>query len=347
MGCMDIEKFSYHLPKEKVALFPPKNRGDAKLLVLHKNGSLEHKNYADLHQYLSAGDVLVVNNTKVIPTRIMAKTKKGTIRELLLLEKHQLGQQNKGLFRAIYRGKIKKGDKLFVGKTRIKIKNILPGPIACLSCDKNLYNIAQKIGSTPLPPYIKRPPKILDRRRYQTIFAKHPGSSAAPTASLNFTRALEKKIKSKKVKIEYLTLHVGLGTFMPIRTNSIENHKMQSEWFYIPMKTIKAIRKAKQEEKKIIAVGTTVARSLEYSAAKILSSSTDKPIQGEADNFIYPGYNFQVVDILLTNFHAPRSTVLLLAAAFAGWTNLKKAYKEAMKKDYKFLSYGDSMLILP
>jgi S-adenosylmethionine:tRNA ribosyltransferase-isomerase len=182
-----------------------------------------------------------------------------------------------------------------------------------------------------------------DTERYQTVFASTPGSVAAPTASLNFTHELEKKILEKGASIVYLTLHVGLGTFLPIRTGNIEDHVMHSEYFEIPNDTALAIRAAKNSGRKILAVGTTVARTLEYAAEKVMSSSSD--ISGEANIFIYPGYEFKIVNALLTNYHAPKSTVLMLAASFAGWDNLHNAYIEAIKEKYAFLSYGDSMLI--
>jgi S-adenosylmethionine:tRNA ribosyltransferase-isomerase len=204
--------------------------------------------------------------------------------------------------------------------------------------------IASELGHVPLPPYMKRQDSAQDRERYQTEFAKHVGSVAAPTASLNMTKQVLKSLQTKGVKICYLTLHVGLGTFLPIRTEKVEKHAMHSEWFEIPASTLETIRLAKHEGRRVVAVGTTVARSLEFVADKI--AKADSSIQGEADIFIYPGYEFKVVNVLVTNFHAPKSTVLMLTAAFAGWPLLKQAYNHALDNDYRFLSYGDSMLIV-
>ena len=216
----------------------------------------------------------------------------------------------------------------------IVITKILGNGIADVESSVSLSELAQLYGEVPLPPYLHRDASEEDKKRYQTIFAKNMGSAAAPTASLNMTDELLEKLKQKGVIIKYLTLHVGLGTFLPIRSDKIEDHKMHSEWFNIPEDTIAAIKNAER----VVALGTTVARTLEYYA------QTGKT-EGEDDIFIYPGYEFKIVDALLTNFHAPKSTVLMLASAFAGWDNLKNAYNHAIEEKYNFLSYGDSMLI--
>jgi S-adenosylmethionine:tRNA ribosyltransferase-isomerase len=335
---MRLSDFDYQLPDERIAQFPPEIRGQTRLLVLDKQtGVLEHRRYLDLADYLLAGDVVVLNNTKVIKARLIVTNAKGQPRELLLIESH--GQQDPHKRQAIYRGKLQKSEVLKVSTTEIKVEEVLDGGLAEISSPANLLELANKYGNVPLPPYMKRQATKEDQKRYQTVFAKAAGSVAAPTASLNFTPELAKKLQAKGVKIAYLTLHVGLGTFLPIRTDEVEEHTMHSEYFEIPAETVEAIKGAKR----VCAVGTTVARTLEYSADKILK--TTEAISGEADIFMYPGYQFKMVDVLLTNFHAPRSTVLMLTAAFAGWENLQKAYQEALSKDYDFLSYGDSMLI--
>ncbi len=225
------------------------------------------------------------------------------------------------------------------------MEEVLAGGLAKISSKTPLLELAEHAGTVPLPPYMHRTAGKEDIERYQTIFAREPGSVAAPTASLNFTQELESILLKKGVKIAYLTLHVGLGTFLPIRSDDIEQHNMHSEYFEIPEATVTMIQTAKKNKNKVVALGTTVARTLEFTKQPLLHK---KPadITGEADIFIYPGYEFKVVDSLLTNFHAPGTTVLMLAAAFAGWDNLKHAYNEAMNENYAFLSYGDSMLIL-
>ena len=267
-------------------------------------------------------------------SRLFCELPDGRERELVVLEKHGDEPQ-----RVMYRGKMHDGDELFVKSNdatneKVHIKHILGNGIAEVVSDIPLADLAEKYGTVPLPPYLHRDAEESDKKRYQTIWAKNMGSAAAPTASLNMTETLLKKLRQKGVVIKYLTLHVGLGTFLPMRTDNVEDHKMHSEWFYIPEDTIAAIKSAKR----VVALGTTVARTLEY------YGKTGKT-EGEDDIFIYPGFDFKIVDALLTNFHAPKSTVLMLASAFAGWDHLKNAYNHAVDEKYNFLSYGDSMFI--
>ena len=340
---MRVSDFTYDLPEDLIAQHPPKVRGTSRLLVLDKQtGKINHKQYSDFADYVQRGDVVVLNDTKVIKARLIAKNIKGQIRELLLLEDHHNTDFKRR--KALYRGKLRKGELLSVKGTKITVDDVLEGGIANISAQSNLLELAEHEGSVPLPPYMKRQATREDVKRYQTIFAHFPGSVAAPTASLNFTHELELKILAKGAKIVYLTLHVGLGTFLPIRSDDLTDHKMHSEYFEIPADTTSAIRQAKQNKNRIFAVGTTVARTLEYNHSNFSCDSIEN-WNGEADIFIYPGYEFKVVDALLTNFHAPKSTVLMLAAAFAGWDNLHRAYEAAIKEKYAFLSYGDSMLI--
>jgi S-adenosylmethionine:tRNA ribosyltransferase-isomerase len=339
---MKISDYSYELPEELIALVPPKVRGTTRLLVLNRStGTIEHRNYGDVFEYLGPGDVVILNNTKVIKARLLAKNNKGQERELLLLEEHAGSDSHTR--RVMYRGKLHTGEVLAVGKVEVTVEEIHDGGIAVLSSSANLLELASDVGSVPLPPYMHRNANESDTERYQTVFAEKAGSVAAPTASLNFTRELEKKILDRGAVIAYLTLHVGLGTFLPIRADDIEDHVMHSEYFEIPETTVRIIAKAKAEGRKILAVGTTVARTLEFAAAKILNAKG--PVAGEANIFIYPGYEFKLVNMLLTNFHAPKSTVLMLASGFAGWDNLRNAYEVAIEEKYAFLSYGDSMLI--
>lgn len=339
---MKISDYTYDLPEELIADHPPAERGSSRLLVLNRRtGEIDHRHYAELDAFLDAGDVLVLNNTKVIKARLQAVNAKGQARELLLLEEHAGSDPYKR--RAMYRGKLHAGETLQVGDIVIVIDSLDGGGIARISSQTNLLELAERTGKVPLPPYLHRDATAEDTERYQTVFAHTPGSVAAPTASLNFTDELRQKLEAKGVIVVYLTLHVGLGTFLPIRADNIEDHVMHSEYFEIPDVTVAAINAAKSSGKRVVALGTTVTRTLEFAAADITSGK--QGTSGEANIFIYPGYNFKLVDGLLTNFHAPRSTVLMLTAAFAGWDHLKAAYESGIQEKYAFLSYGDSMLI--
>ncbi len=327
---MLVSDFNYDLPEERIAKFPPKERGTSRLLVLNrKTGAIQDSWYRNLDEFLGAGDVLILNDTRVMQSRLFCELPDGRKRELVVLEKHGDEPQ-----RVMYRGKLHDGDMLTVADAEIKVVKILEGGIAEVESAVELAELAEKYGTVPLPPYLHRDATEDDKKRYQTVWAKNMGSAAAPTASLNMTDDLLKRLQEKGVKVCYLTLHVGLGTFLPIRTEEVEGHKMHSEWFSIPEETLKAIKSAQR----VVALGTTVARTLEYYAR------TGKT-EGEDDIFIYPGFEFKIVDALITNYHAPKSTVLMLASAFAGWENLKHAYEHAVAEKYNFLSYGDSMLI--
>ena len=371
---MLVSDFSYDLPEERIAKFPPKERGSTRLLVLDRHtGSLTDSYYRNLDEFLHPGDVLILNDTRVMQSRLFCKLPDGRKRELVVLEKHGDEPQ-----RVMYRGKLRDGDELTVGEHHITIAKILGNGIAEVDSETDLNKLTEECGTVPLPPYLHRDATESDKKRYQTVWAKHMGSAAAPTASLNMTDDLLNRLRDKGVIIKYLTLHVGLGTFLPIRTDKIEDHHMHSEWYSIPEDTLAAIKGIKQyvdsdrntfseggpepgkargsadrpwrwagrtrpEEKvfgrpRVVALGTTVARTLEYYAR------TGKT-EGEDDIFIYPGFDFKLVDALITNFHAPKSTVLMLASAFAGWDHLKHAYDHAIEEKYNFLSYGDSMLI--
>ncbi len=339
---MLVSDYNYNLPEENIAKHPPKVRGTTRLLVLDRNtGNITDSRYADLADFLESGDLIILNDTRVMRARVFAELPGGYKRELVVLEKHK-----DDLNSVMYHGKLRAGDVLTVLTTRdgektidtVTIREILGNGTATVSSSRPLADIVEQYGTVPLPPYLRRDADPDDIKRYQTVWAKELGSAAAPTASLNMTEELIDKLKTKGVNIEYLTLHVGLGTFLPIRSDKVEEHHMHSEWFHIPEQTIKAIEKTKKANHKVIAVGTTVTRTLEFWAK---SGKTE----GEDDIFIYPGFKFQVVDALLTNFHAPKSTVLMLASAFAGWDKLKPAYDHAIESGYQLLSYGDSMLI--
>ena len=327
---MLVSDFSYDLPEERIAKFPPKVRGTTRLLVLNKEtGEIKDSYYKDLVDFLNPGDVLILNDTRVMQSRLFCELPDGRKRELVVLERHGDEPQ-----RVMYRGKLHDGDILYIDKNKITVTKILGNGIAEVESDIPLAELAEQYGTVPLPPYLHRDATAEDKKRYQTVWARHMGSAAAPTASLNMTKDLLEKLQKKGVVVKYLTLHVGLGTFLPIRTDNLEDHKMHSEWYHIPEDTLDAIKNTKR----VVALGTTVARTLEYYART-------KKAEGEDDIFIYPGFEFKLVDALITNFHAPKSTVLMLASAFAGWDNLKNAYEHAIAEKYNFLSYGDSMLI--
>lgn len=340
---MQLSSFDYKLPDAKIALYPPEKRGATKLLVQNKKtAQINDSRYECLGDFLRPGDVLVLNNTSVLPARLKTNTESGAERELLLLEKHGKSSEHHSSL-VMYRRKIKRGQILLVGDVRLIVDEVFGNGTVKVHSDVDLWELAEQKGSVPLPPYMHRSEEPGDRERYQTVFAKEKGSVAAPTASLNLTENTLQSLREKGVEIVELTLHVGLGTFMPIRVDDVTKHKMHQEYFEIPKDVVAAIQKAKQEGRRVVSVGTTVTRTLEFCADQIMQEPED--LSGEADIFIYPGYSFKIVDVLLTNFHAPHSTVLMMAAAFAGWENLKHAYEHALENDYKFLSYGDSMLI--
>lgn len=340
---MLVSDFSYDLPEERIPKFPPKERGTTRLLVLdRKTGKTEDSYYRNLDMFLRRNDVVILNDTKVMKSRVFAELSDGRRRELVILERH--GNTSE---RVMYRGKLHEGDELIVldavkqrTDEKVKVLEILGNGIAHVKTQTGagLEKLAEEFGTVPLPPYLHREAEKSDIERYQTVWARRVGSAAAPTASLNMTGELIGRLKDKGVDIKYLTLHVGLGTFLPIRSDEVEKHEMHSEWFSIPAETLDAINKARSCGGRVVAVGTTVARTLEFYA------KTGKT-KGEDNIFIFPGFEFGMVDALLTNFHAPKSTVLMLAAAFAGWKNLYKAYDHAVEHEYNFLSYGDSMLI--
>lgn len=334
---MLVSDYNYNLPEERIAKFPPKERGSTRLLVLdHSTGNIIDSYYRDLADFLNPGDLLILNDTRVMQSRLFCHLPDGRERELVVLEKHGDEPQ-----RVMHRGKLHDNDVLYINDTaeEIKISKVIGNGIAEVESAIALAELAEKYGTVPLPPYLHRDATEADKKRYQTVWAKHMGSAAAPTASLNMTEELLEKLKQKGVIIKYLTLHVGLGTFLPIRSNKVEEHQMHSEWFNIPEDTLQEIKRVhKASQTRVVALGTTVARTLEYYAKTGKTS-------GEDDIFIYPGFKFQLVDALLTNFHAPKSTVLMLAAAFAGWDHLKNAYDHAVQENYNFLSYGDSMFI--
>jgi S-adenosylmethionine:tRNA ribosyltransferase-isomerase len=342
---MKLSQFDYNLPPNLIAQKPASPRDACRLMILdRKKKTIRHDRFFNLGKYLKFGDVLVLNDSKVLPARLIGKKLTGGQAEILLLKqqtsntweclvgfvpiKKQVGLEiifGKGL-----KGKIIKRQ----NDTAI-IKFNLSGP--------KLMAKIQAIGQTPTPPYIKR---LAKKEEYQTIFAKTLGSIAAPTAGLHFTKQLLAKLKKQGVQIEYITLHVGLGTFQPVKTKDIRKHEMHEEWYHINNTTSKHLNMAKKEGRRIIAVGTTVTRTLESSVKKIHNSYFILPTSNFTRIFIYPSYKFKFVDSLITNFHVPKSTLLMLISAFTGKKLIDKAYQNAIKNKYRFYSFGDAMLIV-
>lgn len=334
--------FDYPLEEGMIARYPPEERGSSRLLVLDSTtGETLHSRYAALADFLREGDLLVLNNSRVVKARMFALKTTGASVELMLLEKHE-GMQDL----VLYRGRLKKGDRLTAHGHDLLVCEIAGEGIARIASAEglDLPLLFERHAAVPIPPYLKREAEAVDTERYQTVFAERPGSVAAPTASLNMTPELLARLRGKGVDTAVLTLHVGLGTFLPIRVERFEEHVMHREYYEIPLDAIEKIHRTKAAGGRVVAVGTTVTRSLEHAAGRPEWDAPETGMSGEADIFIYPGCRFRVIDLLLTNFHAPRSTVLMLTAAFAGREHLMKAYGEATAENYRFLSYGDSML---
>jgi len=335
---MRVADFDFPLPRDLIAKRPLKERGGSRLLVLHKDGVIEHKRFSDLLTYLAPGDMLLLNNARVFPARLRGYKKSGGTVDILLVR-----EKRKNVWEVLSRGR-------FTGRLRISEElqaELYNGTTAHFKCSGNLMDIVWKCGIMPLPPYIGRLPDDADRERYQTVYAKKAGSIAAPTAGLHFTDRLLKEIISKGIAIRELTLHVGIGTFKPIKTETVEEHSMESEHFEIKMGLISEIEETKALGKRIISVGTTTARAIEgYMSRRCKVTSQNGKYMGTTDIFIYPGYKFKVVDSLITNFHLPRSTPLMLASALCGWEKLKNSYEVAVATNYRYFSYGDAMLIL-
>ncbi len=349
---LKLSDYNYCLPEELIAQTPTEPRDHSRLLVLSKDtGKIEHKHFYDLVDYLRPGDVLVVNNSKVFPARLLGKKRESGGKMEVFLLKNLTGKN----WECLLKGRVHAGLEIEFGgglKTRA-IKNNQDGTWE-MEFNKNtsaLLAIVEKIGSVPLPPYIKRNQAIdSDKARYQTVYAdqKQVGSVAAPTAGLHFTPGLLKQIKARGVEILEVTLHVGLGTFAPVKTENVLEHKMHAEWLEIKAATVKKIIQAKNKQQRIIAVGTTSCRSLETLGKYLTVDDFDsnKDFKVWTDIFIYPPYQFKLVDALVTNFHLPQSTLLMLISALAGKANIDKAYKIAIKQGYHFFSYGDAMFVV-
>ena len=339
---MNVSDFNYDLPEELIAQVPIKKRDESRLMVLDREKqTIEHRTFKDIIEYLEPGDCLVRNNTKVIPARIYGKKETGANVEFLLLN---------NIEGDIWETIVRPGNKLHVGTKVIfgdgilkaEILDIMPGGTRKVKFEyTGIFNeILDKIGLMPLPPYIHE--ELKEKDRYQTVYAKYNGSAAAPTAGLHFTEELLKEIEAKGIKIANVTLHVGIGTFRPVKEEKVEDHEMHSEHFYIKQEDVDKINETKKQGKRVIAVGTTSCRVLETIADE---NGMVKETEGDTQIFIYPGYKFKCLDGLITNFHLPQSTLLMLVSALAGKDFILKAYNEAVKEKYRFFSFGDAMFI--
>lgn len=341
---MKTSDFYYDLPQEQIAQTPIEPRDHSRLMVLNReNDEIEHRRFDDIIDYLNEGDCLIVNDSRVIPARIYGvKEDTGAKIEFLLL-KQLSGDRWETLVKPGKKAKI--GAKFIFGDGLLKavVVDIVDdgNRIVELQSEENIYTTLDKIGQMPLPPYITA--KLEDQERYQTVYSHELGSAAAPTAGLHFTNELLDRIRAKGVNIGYVTLHVGLGTFRPVKVDDVTKHKMHSEHYEIPAKTAELIRQTKANGKRVIAVGTTSCRTLESVAAEY---GEIKACDGFTDIFIYPGFEFKVLDGLITNFHLPESTLIMLVSAFYGYDKTMKAYDVAVRENYRFFSFGDAMLIV-
>ena len=340
---MKTDDFDFDLPEELIAQTPLERRDASKLLVLDKTtGEISHRHFTDVIDYMEKGDTLVLNDTKVMPARLYGvKEETGAVIEVLLLK-----DEGNNVWECLTKPakRIKEGTIVSFGDGKLKAKcmEVLDEGIRKFKLEYKgiLYEILDELGEMPLPPYIHE--KLKDKDRYQTVYAKNVGSAAAPTAGLHFTKDLLEKIKDKGVNIAYITLHVGLGTFRPVNVEDVTKHKMHSEYYVMSAKVADLLNKTKEEGHNIISVGTTSTRTLETIASLY---GKFKKCSGWTDIFIYPGYEFKGIDYLITNFHLPKSTLVMLVSALAGKDNIMKAYNEAIENKYRFFSFGDSMLI--
>ncbi len=352
MNKMKLSQFNFDLPEELIAEYPSKNRDEARLMVIHRDtGKIEHKLFKDVIDYIDEGDVMIMNNTRVFPARLFGnKEKTGAKIEVFLLR--ELNRESL-LWDVLVdpARKIRIGNKLYFGDDDSLVAEVIDnttsrGRTLRFLFDDSYEEFKKKItelGETPLPKYIKRDVEKSDEERYQTIYAKVEGAVAAPTAGLHFSRELMKRLELKGVDFAEVTLHIGLGTFRPVEVEDLTKHKMDSEQMFISQECADKVNKAKRAKKKTIAVGTTSMRAIESSVS---TEGLLKPYDGWTNKFIFPPYDFSIADALITNFHTPLSTLLMMISAFGGHDLVMKAYKEAIKEKYKFYSYGDAMLIL-
>ena len=341
-----LADFDYPLPEKYIAQYPATRRDQSKLMIVHKEtGEIEHKKFSNLPDYLRKNDLVIMNNTKVFPARLYANKDRTEAKVEVFL----LRELENDLWEVMVRParKVRIGNKLMFTKNVFcdVIDNTISGGrvVRFEYEDENIYNVIDRVGISPLPPYIKRESDAKDKIRYQTVFAEKRGAVAAPTAGLHFTDGLIKRIHAKGAKTAYTTLHIGLGTFRPVQVEDLNRHQMDSEYFEVSPETSLLINETKKKRRSVIAVGTSSVRSLETVA---VSGFQVSPKRGWTDKFIYPPYDFKMVDGMITNFHQPKSTLLMMVSAFADRDLIMKAYREAKKKNYRFLSYGDAMLIM-
>lgn len=340
---MKTSDFYYDLPEELIAQTPVEPRNSSRLMVLPRNGGkIEHKHFYDLPEFLKPGDCLVLNNTRVLPARLYGtREDTGAVVEFVLLRQHgnKLWECLAGPGK-----KAKTGYKFkFSDKLTATVTDVLEDGNRMLefACEGDFFAVLDEVGQMPLPPYIKE--KLKDKERYQTVYSKDAGSAAAPTAGLHFTKEMLENIRAMGVNIAYVTLHVGLGTFRPVKVEDVTQHKMHTEHYYIPEEAAKTINETRKNGGRVICVGTTSCRTVESCAKKY---GEIKECSGDTDIFIYPGFEFKCMDGLITNFHLPESTLIMLVSAFAGYDNVMNAYNIAVKEKYRFFSFGDAMLIL-
>ena len=345
-----LSDYDYHLPKELIAQQPPGNRDDSRLLVLYRNtGKIEHRKFYEITDYFSPGDFLVLNDTKVLPARLTGNRIGGASIELLFIEERG---ENRWKVLIKSNAKLKTGEEIYISDNSISARLLDRTEAGAWIIEFNKSNtpvkeLLYRVGGMPLPPYIKRTKNkdalfSLDRERYQTVFAQKEGAIAAPTAGLHFTKDTFEKIQKRGVEIGFVTLHVGLGTFFPIKTEDIRNHLMHKEYYECSQEIIQKIKTTKEQHRRVIATGSTSCRVLETIARNDNSSH----LSGWTNLFIYSPYNFKYVDVLLTNFHLPKTTLLVLVSAFAGRENILNAYEIAKNEGYRFFSYGDCMMII-
>ncbi len=348
---MKLSEFKFELPQNRIALYPAENRDESRLMIMHRqDGNIEHKTFKDVLEYFDEGDVFVLNDTKVFPARLYGnKEKTGAKIEVFLLRELNREMHLWDVLVDPAR-KIRVGNKLYFGDGDLvaevidnttsrgrTIRFLYDGE------DDTFYKTIDTLGETPLPKYIGRPTEPEDRERFQTIYASRTGAVAAPVAGLHFTKQLMKRLEIKGVEITPITLHIGLGTFRPVDVEDLTKHKMDSENFAVPEETVEQVNIALEEKRRICAVGTTSMRALESSVS---ANGKLKANEGWTDKFIFPPYEFKICNALITNFHMPESTLLMMACAFGGYDLVRHAYEVAIKEKYKFFSYGDAMLIL-
>ncbi|AMO56008.1 S-adenosylmethionine tRNA ribosyltransferase [Endozoicomonas montiporae] len=335
---MRVSDFDFDLPDEQIARFPAKERTGSRLLCLEgDSGEIAHRQFADIESFLNPGDLLVMNNTRVIPARLFGRKETGGKLEVLI---ERVLEEKKVLAHVRSSKSPKPGSRIYLADDQIMAEVTgRQGTLFLIDFDKPVLPQLQEYGHMPLPPYIDREDGSADRLRYQTVFAEKDGAVAAPTAGLHFDEAMLERLEKKGVNKAFVTLHVGSGTFQPVRVDNIADHEMHSEYIEVPEAVCQAVRETRARGNKVVAVGTTSVRSLESAS----TSGEIQPFTGDTDIFIYPGYQFRSVDAMITNFHLPQSTLLMLVSAFSGQEAILDAYNEAVKEGYRFFSYGDAM----